>query len=71
MTTYIYEDQEVELTGRVASRKNFIRTLKVNTTEKVLDNVTQLVEVKPVDDISSWTKWVKMEQLYTVEITNE
>lgn len=56
--TYVYDGQEVQLTGRVAKRK--LRT----TSGKEIES--RLVEITPVGEESGWKKWINPEQLYTV-----
>jgi len=54
-TTYIFENVEVQLTGRVAEKTGRTRTYA-------------LVEITPVDkDGPTWFKWVEKNQLFTVK----
>ena len=53
---YVYENNEVRLTGRKASK-----TLRS-------DKVDVLVEITPVDTIvGTWKKWVRMAELFEVQ----
>jgi hypothetical protein len=61
MSNYVYQGQEVELTGRVAKRKKAGRGRTHNVT------FDELVEIKPVNEIeSSWKKWVNHSELYEI-----
>jgi hypothetical protein len=56
MTTYIFENVEVKLTGREASRALPSGKLDI------------LVEITPVlATIGTWKKWVRMQQMFFVE----
>lgn len=55
--TYVYNGEEVILTGRIASN---------TTTASVV-----YVEVKPVDLAIGTTKWVKYEELNVVRLIEE
>lgn len=58
--TYLHDDVEVVLTGRTATRE--LRRGK--TDEKV--------EIKPTNPLQgSWTKWVRMSDLYTIDKEDE
>jgi hypothetical protein len=53
---YVYENNEVKLTGRTASKP--LRSGKVD----------EVVEVTPVDTIvGTWKKWVRMAELFEVQ----
>lgn len=55
-TNYVYENTEVKLTGRKASK-----TLRSN-------KVDELFEITPVDTlIGTWKKWVRMAELFEVQ----
>lgn len=56
--TFVYDGQEVQLTGRIATRR--LRT----TSGKEIES--RLVEITPVGEESGWKKWVNPEQLFTV-----
>lgn len=58
--TYVFEDTEVKLTGRVAVR-NTSRT-----------QVT-LYEITPVNQLTvgGWLKWVRMDALYVIQSHQE
>ncbi len=56
--TFVYEGTEVKLTGRIAIKKTF-SPLGTEVTHK-------LVEIEPVDDESSWKKWVDEKSLFHV-----
>jgi len=57
---YLHDDVEVVLTGRTATRK--LRR-QGKTDEKV--------EIKPTNPLQgSWTKWVRMSDLYTIDREN-
>jgi hypothetical protein len=53
--TYVYDGEEVRLTGRVAERV---------TKSKVIH---QLVEIRPVNNFFDWNKWVNPTELYKVK----
>lgn len=56
MTTYVYENVEVKLTGRTATRK---------TPSGKLD---ALHEITPADSITGqWKRWVRMLDLYEIQ----
>jgi hypothetical protein len=57
--TFLYENQEVKLTGRVA-RKQLENKYNNNQTVK------QLVEITPIDEGLDWTKFVSESDLYTI-----
>ena len=62
MTTYIYDNIEVVLTGRSASKKQKERRTSTNSTPK------QLLEITPVDQtIDDWKKWVSLEDMYIID----
>jgi len=53
--TYVYNNTEVVLTGRTASKK-------------LLKTVDVLYEVKPIDgEQGSWKKWIRFTELYEIE----
>jgi len=58
---YIYEDIEVILTGREATRTNTEKTRRsVNKTETK-------VEITPADKLAgTWKKWVMMKDLFII-----
>ena len=62
---YIYDDVEVVLTGREATRTNTEKTRRsVNKTETK-------VEITPADKLSgTWKKWVMMKDLFIITKTN-
>ena len=55
---YVYENQEVKLTGRKAEKSSTVirATRPANT----------LVEITPTDGINTWKKWVRLQDLYTI-----
>ena len=55
--TFVYEGQEVKLTGRVAQRA-------IGKSEA--KKIHELVEITPVED-ESWKKWIDRSQLYEVQ----
>lgn len=55
---YVYENQEVKLTGREAQ--------KASTVSRTTRPVNTLVEITPTDGINTWTKWVRLQDLYIV-----
>ena len=62
--TYVYNNTEVRLTGRVA-KKPLPTTRKYGRSEAE----TELFEIEPFDPTErNWKKWVSMSDLY--EITN-
>jgi hypothetical protein len=53
---YVYENTEVKLTGRKASKE--LRSSKID----------ELFEITPVDTIvGTWKKWVRMAELFEVQ----
>lgn len=57
--TYVLQDAEVKLTGRVAQRM-------------VAGKMSELVEVTPVDpDNGTWKKWVAKGSLYEIKDLND
>lgn len=53
---YVYENTEVKLTGRKASKE-----LRSN-------RIDELFEITPVDSIvGTWKKWVRMSELFEVQ----
>ncbi len=60
-TTYVYNETEVELTGRKAARE-----IK-GTARRKEPIVDELVEITPVDkETGSWKKFVRFKELYEV-----
>ena len=59
MNTFVYEDTEVKLTGRVAERK-------VTTLPNKPPRIMTLVEITPVYDFD-WKKWVPKDSLYEIK----
>lgn len=57
--SFVYEGIEVKKTGRIA--KKSIKRLNRNATE------FQLVEITPCDTINTWLKWVREDDLYTIQ----
>jgi len=64
--TYVFEDTEVKLTGRKATKPS---SSIVSSDVKRLPVIHDLHEITPVDEFNDWKKWVRMNQLY--EIVNE
>lgn len=63
--TYAYDNVEVCLTGRVAEKI-------IPAAGRAAERVDQLVEVKPInDEDGSWTKFVRMTDLYEIKHTGE
>ena len=62
MTSFVHDDIEVVLTGRIATRELAARgATKMRVDEKV--------EIKPKDDENgSWRKFVRMSDLYEIEM---
>jgi len=59
MKTYVLNDTEVKLTGRVAKRKG------------PGGKETELVEVSPSDeDNGTWKKWVPQSSLFEIQESN-
>lgn len=53
--TYVFENTEVKLTGRVA--RNTLRSGKID----------EVCEITPVETIvGTWKKWVRLDQLFEV-----
>ncbi len=72
--TYVYDGQEVRLTGRTASRRVPPRESKVKTTRRrdTEDTPTspRVVEIESIPDgsgASPWKKWVRETDLYLVD----
>lgn len=60
MTTYIYENNEVKITERTATRHTKSGKQEI------------LYEITPVDEsVGRWKKWVMLAQLYTVNNITE
>ena len=58
-TLYVYEGVEVRKTGRTAVKQ--LRRPSNRQTEMVL------IEITPCDGINVWHKWVREEDLYTIQ----
>lgn len=56
MTTFVHEGTEVKKTGRIATKP------PVNHRH----NPIQLVEIAPIDQSYTWTKWVRPEDLFII-----
>ena len=70
--TFVYDGQEVRLTGRTASKQVPQRESKVKTSRRREDSSTapQVVEIESISDLSGaslWRKWVKKTDLYQVD----
>ena len=64
MTSYIYNDVEVKLTGRTATKPQKERRSSTN-------NPKQLLEITNIDQtIEIWKKWVAVEEMYIIDETN-
>ncbi len=60
--TYVLNDTEVKLTGRVAHKE--LPAVGRNKQPKI----TNLYEITPVDqETGSWKKWVRMVDLYEIK----
>lgn len=60
--TYVYNDTEVKLTGRVAEKS--MAPVGRNKAPKI----TQLYEIAPADlEAPKWLKWVRMVDLYEIK----
>lgn len=57
--TYVYDDIEVKLTGRVATKE-------VKTIPNKPPRILKLVEITPTQDFD-WKKWVPLENLYEIK----
>lgn len=58
---FIYEDTEVILTGRVATRSKSLRT------RRDVDSSGTKHEITPANqDCGSWKKWVQMNDLFII-----
>jgi hypothetical protein len=60
--TYVYEDIEVKLTGRVATRQG-----KRAVSRSEAKAIETLYEIEPVDPLVKWLKWVRIDQLFEIE----
>lgn len=69
MTNYIYDDTEVRLTGREATKHNGPGAARRTAPRSHLDIK---VEITPAElSAGSWKRWVKRDELYTItENTN-
>jgi hypothetical protein len=71
--TYVYDGQEVRLTGRTASKRVPPRETKVKTSRRRNEDTPtspRVVEIESVPDgsgASSWKKWVRETDLYRVD----
>ncbi len=54
--TFVHDGAEVKKTGRVAT--------KTSTSHR--HNPIQLVEITPIDQSCTWTKWVRPEDLFII-----
>lgn len=64
MTNYIYDDTEVKLTGREATKHSGPGVARRTAPRGHLDIK---VEITPKDNSTgTWKKWVKQEDLYTI-----
>lgn len=64
--TYVYDELEVKMTGRVASRKS-----KRATSRQPEEFKDTLYEIEPVDRVVEWKKWVAMAELYEIDRGDE
>lgn len=63
--TYVFQDVEVKLTGRIAE-KELKKTRRTKNDES--PPIATLYEITPVDSMNgSWKKWVRMEQLSEIK----
>jgi len=68
MTTYIYDNVEVKLTGRTASKTSKIKRRSLTKTTDIEINKKLLHEITPADtDIGEWKKWVDLDVLFTID----
>ena len=72
--TYVYDAQEVRLTGRTASKPVPQRESKVKTTRRRdtedTPTIPRVVEIESIPDGSGaqpWKKWVRETDLYQVD----
>lgn len=65
MTTYVYQDTEVELTGREAKRQGKTGRGSKHTFTEIL------VEIRPVNDPNAWKRWVKKSELFEIFDKNQ
>lgn len=66
--TYVYNDTEVNLTGRTAEREMKPAATATSRLRKVASSSVALVEITPVDpETGSWKKWVRMVDLYEIK----
>jgi len=69
MTSYIYEDTEVRLTGREATKQI---GSGVSRRANSRANVDIKVEITPNDiTTGAWKKWVSKDDLYTILETDD
>lgn len=70
--TYVYDGQEVRLTGRTADKKVPQRESKVKTSRRQNEDTPtspRVLEIESIPDGSgatSWKKWVRETDLYQV-----
>ena len=57
--TYVYDDIEVRLTGRIATKE-------VKAIPNKPPRILKLVEITPTQEFE-WKKWVPMENLYEIK----
>ena len=72
--TYVYDGQEVRLTGRTASKRVPQRESKVKTSRRRTEEDTptspRVVEIESLPDSSGaqpWKKWIRETDLYLVD----
>ena len=69
MTTFVYDDTEVRLTGRKATREMPVAKRRRDSSGPRTD---ELVEITPNDiEDGSWTKFVRRTDLYEIIDDNE
>lgn len=62
--TYVHNDTEVKLTGRIAEKS--MAAVGRNKPPKI----TQLYEISPsASDVPQWKKWVRIVELYEIKAT--
>lgn len=63
--TYVYGSTEIKLTGRTAVRKIERKSRRSGGTTERSDTVYEITPANP--DMGSWTRWVRIEELYEIE----
>lgn len=63
--TYIFNDTEVKLTGRIAEKAI---PVIVRNKENKKPKISTLYEITPLDkELGSWKKWIRLVDLYEIK----